>query len=459
MKLRKYIETIRDKKAAVIGIGVSNTPLIKYLAENGIGVTARDKASREVLGGIADELEALGVELVLGDSYLDDLTEDIIFRTPGLRPDVPEIAAAVENGSELTSEMELFFKVCPCRIIGVTGSDGKTTTTTVISELLKAEGYTVHIGGNIGRPLLCEADSMSESDFAVLELSSFQLMTMKSSPDIAVITNLAPNHLDVHRDMREYTEAKMNIFKYQTKDSLLVLNADNDITASFAPMAKDSVSLFSRKTSVQNGAYCKDGRIYTVRDGKVEEIMDASDILIPGDHNIENYLAAFSAVRDLVSGETMKKVAMTFSGVEHRIELVRELHGVKYYNDSIASSPSRTTAGLRSFKQKVILIAGGKDKGVPFDTLGGEIIDHVKILVVTGFTMQKIKDAVVNNPRYSGSPRIIEREDFKEAVEAAHDLAESGDIVILSPACTSFDRFKNFMERGEYFKEIVKGLK
>lgn len=459
MKLREYIETIRDKKAAVIGVGVSNTPLIKYLAENGIKVTARDKASREALGDTADELEALGVELVLGDSYLDDLAEDIIFRTPGLRPDVPEIAAAVENGSELTSEMELFFKVCPCRIIGVTGSDGKTTTTTVISELLKAEGYTVHIGGNIGRPLLCEADGMSESNFAVLELSSFQLMTMKSSPDIAVITNLAPNHLDVHRDMREYTEAKMNIFKYQTKNSLLILNADNDITASFAPMAKGKVSTFSRKASVQNGAYCKDGRIYTVHDGKVEEIMDASDILIPGDHNIENYLAAFSAVRDLVSSETMKKVAMTFSGVEHRIELVRELHGVKYYNDSIASSPSRTTAGLRSFKQKVILIAGGKDKGVPFDTLGGEIIDHVKILVVTGFTMQKIKDAVMNNPRYNGSPRIIEREDFKEAVEAAHDVAESGDIVILSPACTSFDRFKNFMERGEYFKEIVKGLK
>ncbi len=459
MKLKEYLETIKNKRVAVIGIGVSNTPLIKYLAENGISVTARDKSPREKLDAVAVELEALGVKLVLGDGYLEDLDEDIIFRTPGLRPDVPEIAAAVKKGSELTSEMELFFKVCPCKIAGVTGSDGKTTTTTVISELLKAEGYTVHIGGNIGRPLLCEADDMEKDDIAVLELSSFQLMTMDMSPDIAVITNLAPNHLDVHRDMREYTEAKMNIFKYQGKENLLVLNADNDITASFAGMARGRLSMFSRKTAVQNGAYCKDGKIYTVRNGEAEEIMDAGDIFIPGDHNIENYLAAFSAVRELVSSETMRKVAMSFAGVEHRIEFVRELRGVKYYNDSIASSPSRTTAGLRSFYKKVILIAGGKDKGVPFDSLGGEIIEHVKILVVTGLTRQKIKEAVVNNPKYGGEPRIIEREDFKEAVEAASAAAESGDIVILSPACTSFDRFKNFMERGEYFKEIVKGLK
>lgn len=459
MKLQEYLDTIRNKRVAVIGIGVSNTPLIKYMAQNGIEVTARDKAGRDRLGSLASELETMGAKLILGDGYLQNLDEDIIFRTPGLRPDVPEIVAAVKNGSELTSEMELFFKVCPCRIIGVTGSDGKTTTTTVISELLKAEGYTVYVGGNIGQPLLCEADNMKETDVAVLELSSFQLMTMDMSPDIAVVTNLAPNHLDVHTDMQEYVDAKKNLFLHQDERGLLVLNADNDVTASFVPFARGRISQFSRKITVENGAYYKDGKIYTIQNGEPEEIMDAGEIFIPGDHNIENYLAAFAAVRALVSSDTMRSVAKTFTGVEHRIEFVRELRGVKYYNDSIASSPSRTIAGLRSFKQKVILIAGGKDKGVPFDSLGKEIIDHVKVLVVTGFTMNKIREAVLNCPEYKGSPQIIERDDFKEAVEAAAEVAVDGDVVILSPACTSFDHFRNFMERGEYFKEIVKGLK
>ena len=375
-----------------------------------------------------------------------------------MRPDLPEMTSAVQNGAVLTSEMEVFFDVCPCRMIGVTGSDGKTTTTSIIAELLRASGHTVHVGGNIGTPLLNQADDMQEDDFAVLELSSFQLMTMKKSPPVAVVTNITPNHLDMHLDMDEYVEAKRNILRYQSPSDTAVLNIDNEITRAFSETARANVLTFSLKRPVENGVYLDGETIYTVGGSKAEPLLETSRIYLPGIHNIENYMAAFAAVRGLVDRETYRKVAETFKGVTHRIELVRTLNGVRYYNDSIASSPTRTIAGLRSFKQKVILIAGGKDKGVPFDTLGPEIVEHVKTLVLTGLTAPKIRAAVENAPGYNGSPVILEKEDFNEAVLAAHAAAESGDIVILSPACTSFDRFKNFEERGNTFKEIVNGL-
>ncbi len=458
MKLDDYIRSIRDKKIAVIGIGVSNTPLIELLLDGGCRVTACDRSERARLGALAARLEERGARLRLGEDYLKGLDADIIFRTPGMRPDLPELASAVQNGAVLTSEMEVFFDVCPCRMIGVTGSDGKTTTTSIIAELLRASGHTVHVGGNIGTPLLNQADDMHEDDFAVLELSSFQLMTMKKSPPVAAVTNITPNHLDMHLDMDEYIEAKRNILRYQSPSDTAVLNIDNEITQAFSETARANVLTFSLKRRVENGVYLDGETIYTAEGGKAEPLLDTSRIYLPGIHNIENYMAAFAAVRGLVDRETCRRVAETFKGVTHRIELVRTLDGVRYYNDSIASSPTRTIAGLRSFKQKVILIAGGKDKGVPFDTLGPEIVEHVKTLVLTGLTAPKIRAAVENAPGYNGSPVILEKEDFNEAVLAAHAAAESGDIVILSPACTSFDRFKNFEERGNTFKEIVNGL-
>lgn len=458
MKLTEYVNSLKNKKITVIGAGVSNTPLINLLLENKCDVTVCDKSEREKLGTMADELEKKGAKLCLGDSYLEGIDADIIFRTPGINPNVPEIKIAVEKGSTLTSEMEAFFDVCPCKIIAVTGSDGKTTTTSIIAELLKAAGYRVHVGGNIGNPLLCQADDMKESDIAVLELSSFQLMTMKKSPNIAVVTNLAPNHLDMHKDMQEYVNAKKNIFLHQTECDKLILNLDNDITAGFVDEGKGEVKLFSRKTAVTDGVFCKDGIIYFAHGGVYDNIMNADDIFLPGLHNIENYMAAFAAVDGLAAPDILSNVAASFKGVEHRIEFVRELHGVKYYNDSIASSPSRTIAGLRSFKQKVILIAGGKDKGVPFDILGSEIIEHTKALVLTGVTAPKIKEAVLNAENYYDGFEIAEESEFKDAVIAASKMAKDGDIVILSPACTSFDKFKNFAERGRVFKEIVNNL-
>lgn len=455
MTLSQYLETLKGKRVAVLGIGVSNRPLIRLLCQKGIDVTAHDKQTREKLGSVIDEFEAMGCQFVLGDDYLENIDADIIFRSPGIRPDTGGIPQAVEHGAVLTSEMEVFFEVCPCCIIAVTGSDGKTTTTTVISEILKNDGKKVWVGGNIGTPLLDKADEMQKDDLCVLELSSFQLMTMKKSPSIAVVTNLAPNHLDVHKGMQEYIDAKKNLFVNDPKPMRVVLNADNDITASFIPEAGQGVALFSRQKKVDNGVFFQDGVIYAAENGDNSPIMDADEIFLPGVHNIENYMAAFAALRGVASVDAMVKTAREFRGVEHRIEFVRELNGVKYYNDSIASSPSRTTAGLRSFKQRVILIAGGKDKGVPFDSLGVEIREHVKALVCTGWTLEKIRDAAVN----AGCDiPIVEEPDFEKAVFAASKLAHEGDIVILSPACTSFDHFKNFEERGRFFKEIVNGL-
>lgn len=454
-KVSAYFDGLRGKRIAVLGIGVSNRPLIRMLLDRGLTVLACDKTSRDKLDEEVLELEKLGATLHVGDGYLDGVQADIVFRTPGMHPDIPALKQLREAGAVVTSEMEAFFAVCPCRIIAVTGSDGKTTTTTLISEILKHAGYTVWLGGNIGTPLLPRAEEMNPGDIAVVELSSFQLMGMTQSADIAVVTNLAPNHLDVHKDMAEYIAAKENVYLHQGKTGKLVVNMDNEITNSFAEKAPGTVEKFSRLGKPQNGVWLENGIIY--RNGR--EIMPAADIKIPGVHNIENYMAAACATEGLVSDADVDAVARSFGGVEHRIELVRELSGVKYYNDSIASSPSRTIAGLHSFTQKVILIAGGYDKHIPFDVLGPEVCAHVKTLVLCGATAGKIRAAVENAPEYrEGEPQILEADNLREAVELAKNAAVAGDIVTLSPACAAFDQFKNFAVRGKTFKEIVNSL-
>jgi len=471
--LKDYLNKLRGKRIAVVGAGVSNTPLIEVLLELGIETTVRDKRSRYELEEITIRFEEQGAKFKLGDDYLSDLSEDVIFRTPGLMPTNPALSEAVARGAILTSEMEVFFEICPCKIIAVTGSDGKTTTTSIIAELLKNEGKTVHLGGNIGTPLLCRAADMRPDDIAVAELSSFQLITMKESPDVAVVTNLSPNHLDVHSDMDEYIKAKSNIFAHQKQEDRAVFNLDNEITRKYAMSAPaEDVLFFSRRDKVKSGVYLKNGTIFESKDDNRATIMQAVDIILPGVHNIENYMAAFAAVSGIVSHDVMRETAKTFRGVEHRIELVRELRGVRYYNDSIASSPSRAIAGLRSFtarenrrwlkkeRKKIILIAGGKDKGVAFDELGAEIVERVKALVLTGVAAKQIHDAVVSAMgnsilKHTDSLEIQQCNDFEEAVHMASKLAADGDIVLLSPACTSFDRFKNFEERGNTFKSIV----
>ena len=464
MRLNEYLDSLKGKRVAVIGIGVSNTPLIELLLGYGISVTACDKKERSAFGNLADRLEKWGCHLSLGETYLQNLDHDVIFRSPGIRPDIPEFVEAEKRGSQITSEMEVFFDVCPCHTIAVTGSDGKTTTTTIIAELLKAAGKTVYVGGNIGHPLLAEVNKMKSGDYAVLELSSFQLLTMHKSPEIAVVTNLAPNHLNVHKDMEEYVRAKANIFLHQSAGQKVVLNYDNDLTRAFADEAKGDVVFFSRKAPQAADVILR-GNVITVKSAAGERgVLPVDGITIPGVHNVENYMAAIAAVEGLVEDDVVRTVAAAFSGVEHRIELVRQAHGVKYYNDSIASSPTRTIAGLRSFQQKVILIAGGKDKNVPYDALGPEIVEHVKLLILTGgdvmgSTVPKICAAVLNAPGYSAQDLpVLFIDDFDAAVQAAASYAKEGDVVLLSPASTSFDKFANFMERGDRFKSVVNHL-
>ena len=447
----EYFAGLKGKKIAVLGLGVSNRPLVRLLLEYGCDVVGCDRTPREKLDPEVLELEKLGCRLHVGDGYLEGVEAELLFRTPGMHPNNPAIEALRSRGAAVTSEMEVFFEVCPCTILAVTGSDGKTTTTTLISEMLKAAGKTVWLGGNIGTPLLPLVRQMKPGDYAVVELSSFQLMDMKRSPQRAVITNLAPNHLDIHRDMEEYVDAKKNIFRHQDSSGLLILNADNAITAAFR--GNGQTRFFSRlgkaHVCLEEGVICRGG----------EKILDTSDILIPGVHNVENYMAAIAMVEGLVDDDVIRHVARTFGGVEHRIELVRVKEGVRFYNDSIASSPSRTIAGLRSFRQKVILIAGGYDKHIPYDVLGPEICAHVKKLFLGGTTGEKIRAAVLACPEYD--PRELEITDcgsFEPAVRAAAAAAEDGDVVLMSPASAAFDQFKNFMVRGEFYKKLVKEL-
>ena len=451
--LENYFTSLQGKRIIVLGLGVSNRPLVRLMLRYGCTVIGCDRTPREKLDAEVLELESQGCELRLGDTYLDDLSGDIVFRTPGMHPANPALEGLRTSGAAVTSEMDVFFSLCPCTTIAVTGSDGKTTTTTLISEMLKAAGKTVWLGGNIGTPLLPRLDEMKAEDFAVVELSSFQLMDMTHSSHIAVVTNLAPNHLDMHKDMQEYVDAKKNIFAFQGKNDTLILNLDNGITNTF--MGNGKTRWFSRVGKTDNGI-CLDGD-YIARDGV--KVLNIHDIVIPGVHNIENYMAAILAVEGLVDDDTIRDVARTFGGVEHRIELVRIKDGVKFYNDSIASSPSRTIAGLKSFSEKVCLIAGGYDKHIPYDVLGPYICKHTKRVYLNGATGPQIRAAVENCADYTpGCPALIDCTDFTDAVHKAATDAKPGDIVLMSPASAAFDQFKNFMVRGNYFKDLVKEL-
>ena len=455
--LDQYLQEIHDKRVAVIGAGVSNMPLVTLLRQAGLSVTVHDKKTADGLGAQYAQLTALGARTVLGDGYLDSLDEDIVFRTPGLHPEHPALQAVRARGGEVTSEMELFFRVCPCKIIGITGSDGKTTTTTLVYEFLKHAGHTCHLGGNIGKPLLPEVRRMRPDDLAVVELSSFQLMGMRYSPSIAAITNLTPNHLDYHKDFAEYVQAKTSIYTHQVTGERLVLNGDDPVTRTLDIGPGHQILTCSKIVKPENGVYLRDGVIYIAEQGKDRALMDAKDIRIPGAHNVYNVMMAAAIVQGLCQDDDIVEVAKTFGGVEHRIEFVREFEGVKYYNDSIASSPTRTIAGLESFDQKLILIAGGYDKHIPYDVLGVPICRHVKTLLLTGATAPKIR-ACVEQADCPEKPEIIDVPDLAAAVRCANAVAQPGDIVIMSPASASFDCFKNFMERGNLFKELVHKL-
>lgn len=462
-KTARFFEGMKDKKVAFIGTGVSHNELIALFLQKGIDVTVLDRKTEEQYDPeLLKKFKDAGAKFITGEKYLDSLDDfDVVYRTPGMYYNHPKLLAARERGVVITSEMESFFELCPCRIFAITGSNGKTTTTTLISEFLKAEGYTVWLGGNIGNALLPRIESISEDDYAVIELSSFQLISMRQSPDVAVITNLSPNHLDVHKDMEEYVAAKCNILDHQSAFSRSVLNLDNEETMKLRDHVRGSLNLFSRLEKPAVGAYLDSNRTICYRDGrKSQKILPASEVRIPGDHNIENILAAICAVWGDVSVESICKVCRSFGGVEHRIEFVRELDGVRYYNDTEATTPLSTVVCLKAFNKKIIIIAGGYDKMIPFEPLAEPMNKYAKVLVLIGATAEKIEKAVTETPLYDpASLKILHAGSMREAVELARGAAEKGDVVAMSPACASFDMYPNCIVRGRDFKAIVNSLK
>lgn len=472
-KVIDYLNGLKDKKVAFVGMGVANVPCAEWLARHGVEVWACDKNGRDYIGAdICRSLEELGVHFSLGEDYLSVLPQmDIVFRSHGILPFQNKwIGECIERGQKVTTEMEVFFSLCPAPIIGVTGSNGKTTTTTLISEMLKARGKRVFLGGNIGRALMPELETITQSDIAVVELSSFQLLTMgnmKNKPDISVVTNIEITHQDHHISLDEYVDAKRNILIYQSPDSKTVLNADCDYSIGgrvYHDMRFDvrgTLYEFSINHPVERGAYLDDkGYIVFAENGRHTPLFHISCIKIRGRHNIENFCTAISAVWGLVSPENMKKTAESFNGVEHRIEFVREFCGVKYYNDSIATSPSRVISCLNSFDQKIIMICGGSDKGNDMSQMAPDIIKNVKLLVLNGATKQKIYDAVTSCAGYKeNAPRIIITDTMENALAEARKNAETGDAIVLCPACPAFDQFKTFEYRGRRFKELVNDFK
>ncbi|WP_290911690.1 UDP-N-acetylmuramoyl-L-alanine--D-glutamate ligase [Eubacterium sp.] len=465
----EYINSIKGKKVAFVGMGVANTPCAEFLAKNGIETYACDMRDKKYIGeDVCKRLESLGVHFSLGEHYLDVLPQmDIVFRSHGILPfQNPWIGECIKRGQTVTTEMEVFFKYCPSKIFAVTGSNGKTTTTTLISKMLEAEGYKVFLGGNIGKALMPCLDEITKDDIAVVELSSFQLLTMgnmKNKPDVAVVTNIECTHQDHHISLDEYVDAKRNVLIYQNASQRTVLNADCDYSIGnsvYHDMRYDvrgQLFEFSIKHPVENGTYMdENGNIYYIENGKKTLVMNKSDIIIPGMHNVENYCTAISAVWGMVGVDTIKKIAQTFGGVEHRIEFVREFNGVKYYNDSIATSPSRVISGLKAFGAKIIVLMGGSDKGNDMSEMVPYILKYVKLLVLNGATADKIYDTIIADPNYKNSGIVIEKvPTMAEALEVAKSKAQSGDIVSLCPACPAFDQFKTFEYRGREFKRLV----
>lgn len=461
-KAEAFFAEIKNKKVALIGTGVSHIDLIGLLLKKDIDVTVCDKKTRKEMGDLADSLESKGAKLSLGANYLDAIYKaDIVFRTPGMYFLSPELRKARDMGIVVTSEMEVFFDLCPCRIYGITGTDGKTTTTTIITEMLERSGKKVHKGGNIGRALLPIIEEISPDDIAVVELSSFQLISMRRSPDIAVITNIYPDHLNVHKSMEEYIGAKKNLFLHQNAFSKTVLNLDNERTNALSDEVRGKLLKFSRLSKPQFGSFLDEDGWLCFTDGeKTEKIVHKDSIKILGLHNVENYLAAIAAVHGEVPADAICATAENFGGVEHRIEFVRELDGVKYYNDSIATSPVSVIAGLNAFDRKLIVIAGGSDKKLDYTTMSEAINNKVKALILLGATADKIESAVKGYSGYDeNNCRIYRVETMEDAVAKARGIAENGDIVTLSPASASFDHYKNFEERGKHYKGIVNALK
>ena len=458
-KLEDFEKKLKSQKVAVIGLGVSNIPLIEYLHQKQADVTVFDDREEEKLDkNVMNKVKEYGFKYYLGKGNLENLKGfDLIFRSPSCLPTKPELVAEKARGAIVTTEIEQLMKMAQCKIIGITGSDGKTTTTTLTYEILKNAGYTVHLGGNIGIPLFTKLNEIKPEDIIVLELSSFQLMGMEVSPEISAITNITPNHLNIHKDYQEYIDAKKNIFKNQNEEGILVLNADNELTSSCKDEANGKVIMFSSKQKLENGFIVDNGIIKECEDGIRRHIIDTKDLKLKGAHNFQNACTALALTKGLVDTDNAVETIKEFSGVHHRLELVRTIDGVEWYNDSASTSPTRGISALKAFTDKeIVLIAGGADKNLDYTPIGKPIVEKVKYLILIGQTATKIYDAVKKELEIQNKELDIHMcETFKQSLDLAKRVAKPGQIVLFSPASTSFDMFKDMYDRGNKFKEEV----
>ncbi len=457
-KLEEFNEYIRFRKVAVIGLGVSNLPLLEYLYNKKAQVTVFDERTlEEIPEETINKINTYEFDTFFGKNCLENLNGfNVIFRSPSCLPTRPELQKEADRGAIVTTEVEMLMEMCPCKIIGVTGSDGKTTTTSLINAILQHAGYRTFLGGNIGTPLFTKLPEMEPNDIVVLELSSFQLMNMNISPDIAVITNITPNHLNIHKDYQEYIDAKKCIFKNQKENGILILNYDNDITRECSKEANGKVIFFSSKTKLDNGFIVDDDIIKECNDGIRKHILNTDEVILRGNHNFQNIATALAATKTLVGTDVAIEAIKIFKPVEHRIEFVREIDGVKWYNDSASSSPTRTISGLNAFKENIILIAGGYDKNLEYEPLAKPVVDKVSTLILIGQTAEKIYDVVKNESEKENKKININMCDtLEQTIEIAKKSAKKGDVVLFSPASASFDMFKNFADRGNKFKDLV----
>ena len=460
-KLKEFNDYLKFRNVAIIGLGVSNLPLLDYLYENKAKVTVFDQREiGKIPKDIMEKLKTYDFKAFFGENFLDNLKNfDIIFRSPSCLPTRKELVEEQERGAIVTTEVEMLMQMCPCKMIGVTGSDGKTTTTSLINAILKEAGYNTFLGGNIGTPLFTKLSEIKPTDILVLELSSFQLMNMKVSPDIAVITNITPNHLNIHKDYQEYIDAKKCIFKNQNEKGILILNYDNEITKNCAKEANGKVIFFSGKEKLDNGYIVDNGTVKRCEDGIRKHILDTDEVILRGEHNFENIATALAATETLVDLDTAVKAIKKFKPVEHRIEFIREINGVKWYNDSASSSPTRTISGINAFNENIVLIAGGYDKKLDYTPLAKPVIDKVTTLILIGQTAEKIYDAVkLESEKEHKHIDIYMCDSLEQTIDIAQKHAKRGEVVLFSPASASFDMFKDFADRGRKFKNLVNNI-
>jgi UDP-N-acetylmuramoylalanine--D-glutamate ligase len=450
----------QDKKIAVVGLGVEGLANLQFLKEKGASLWVLERRQKEEIDEkLLAQAEATGAHFIFGKNYLENISDYLmIVRSPGVKRLTPELLEAEKQGVVITSGTKLFFDLCPAKIIGVTGTKGKGTTASLIYEMLKAAGKDVYLGGNIGVPPLTFLDKLQSSSWVVLELSSFQLQDLHKSPHIAVMLMVTSEHMDHHASLEEYVDAKRNILKHQNAEDFAIVNRDYPASNESDVYTDGKVFYVSRERETDNACFAFGDKIIIRKNGNESEIIKKSEILLPGKHNLENACAAVMAAN--LAGVGVKhivEVLKTFKGLEHRLELVREIDGVQYYDDSFSTTPETAIAAIEAFNQPKILILGGSSKGSDFTELGKLLREtkSIKAVIGIGEEWYRIKEQIGIGNREDGVEIVEDVSNMHQVVEVATKIAKKGDVVLLSPACASYGMFKNYKERGDQFKKEI----